>query len=255
MKKFCAHLSFLLLPIVLFCLWEYGAEVALIDVRFFSRPSLIWQEWIKSLQSGLLIRHLSVTLKEAFWGLLFGSVFGTATGLFLAVNRRIGNLLLPFFAGLNGLPKLALAPLLIIWFGIGISSKAIIAGTMVYFVFTFHLYTAYQNVDVELLNSVKLLGANRRQLIRLVIWPSCLPWFLTGLRTGVGMAFSGAIVGEYIGASCGLGWLINDAGGRYDMTCVLYCVLTLIVLIMIFDFGIRLLEQSLLRWRRPRTSL
>ncbi len=229
--------------------WELMAVKGRIDLIFFSSPSRIWREFLSMLETGLLRRHLLVTLQEAALGLFYGSILGSATGLLLGISKRISPVLMPLMVGLNSVPKLALAPLVILWFGIGLGSKVLIAGLMVFFVFTFNLYAGYHSVDASLIQTVRLLGGSRRQLIRLVIWPSCLPWFLASLRTGMGLALSGAIVGEFIGASRGLGWLINDAGGRYDLTRVLCCVFVVIVIMMVLDALLRALERSLLKWR------
>ena len=238
-----------LLLAAFFIFWELMAQLGRIDLIFFSSPSRIWREFLSMLETGLLHRHLSVTLQEAGGGLFYGSVFGSAAGILFGISKRISPVIMPLIVGLNSVPKLALAPLLILWFGIGIGSKVLIAGLMVFFIFTFNLYAGYHSVDASLIQTVRLLGGNRRQLIRLVIWPSCLPWFLASLRTGMGLALSGAIVGEFIGASRGLGWLINDAGGRYDLTRVLCCVLVIIVIMMALDALVRLLERTLLKWR------
>ena len=230
-------------------LWELMASQGRIDLIFFSSPSRIWREFLSMLATGLLRRHLFVTLQEASLGLFYGSVFGSAAGILLGISKRASPVIMPLMVGLNSVPKLALAPLLILWFGIGLTSKVLIAGLMVFFIFTFNLYAAYHSVDAALIQTVRLLGGSRRQLIRLVIWPSCLPWFLASLRTGMGLALSGAIVGEFIGASRGLGWLINDASGRYDLTRVLCCVLVIIVIMMVLDALLRALEGKLLKWR------
>lgn len=240
-----------LIPILaaLFLLWEFCATTERIDVSFFSSPSLIWQEFLHLLVSGLLQRHLFITLQEAALGLLYGSVLGCAAGILLGVSRRASAILLPLAVGLNSVPKLALAPLLILWFGIGLTSKVLISGLMVFFIFTFNLYAGYHSVDPALVHTVRLLGGGRRQIIIHVIWPSCLPWFLSSLRSGAGLALSGAIVGEFIGSTRGLGWLINDATGRYDLTRVLCCVFIIITIMVILDALIRLLERRLLKWR------
>ncbi len=240
-------LALLLGALLLF--WELLAMQGRIDLIFFSSPSRIWGEFLSMLETGLLYRHLSVTLQEAALGLFYGSVFGSVTGILLGISKRISPVIMPLMVGLNSVPKLALAPLIILWFGIGLGSKVLIAGLMVFFIFTFNLYAGYHSVDASLIQTVRLLGGSRRQLVRLVIWPSCLPWFLASLRTGMGLALSGAIVGEFIGSSRGLGWLINDAGGRYDLTRVLCCVFVVIVIMMVLDALLRALERALLKWR------
>lgn len=236
----------------LLLLWEFGSRTGRIDPLFFSRPTLIWAEFLSMLHSGTLWRHLSVTLQEAALGLLYGSVFGSLAGLLLGVGRRSAPLILPVMVGLNSIPKLALAPLFILWFGIGLESKVLMAGLMVFFIFSFNLYAAYRSVDASLVHTLRLLGANRLQIIRHVVWPSCLPWFLASLRSGLGLALSGAIVGELIGASRGLGWLINDAAGRYDLGRVLCCIFVIVTFMMCLDFLVRLLEHVFLKWR-PET--
>lgn len=250
-----AFLPLLLLTVLLaalLLLWEVLARLGHVDVFFFSMPSRIWEECLGLLSSGVLWRHLSVTLQEAALGLLYGALFGSLVGIALGLSRRVTPVVMPLMVGLNSIPKLALAPLFILWFGIGLTSKALMAGLMVFFIFAFNLYAGYRSVDAQLLHTMRLLGAGRLQTVRHVIWPSCLPWFLTSLRSGLGLSLSGAIVGELIGASRGLGWLINDAAGRYDLTRVMACIFVIVVFMMLLDTLLRCLERSLLKWR-PET--
>ena len=230
-------------------LWEIAAQTGAINTVFFSSPSLIWQEFLLLCQTGLLWRHLSVTMHEALLGLFYGCVLGTIAGLLLGANKTLSALFMPLLVGLNSVPKLALAPLIILWFGIGLTSKVLMAGLMVFFIFTFNLYAGYRSVEVSLVNSVRLLGGTRRQIVRHVVWPSCLPWFLTSLRAGLGLSVSGAVVGEFLGASRGLGWLIQDAGSRYNLTRVLCCVFVIIAVMMLLDWLIGRLDRRLLKWR------
>ena len=136
----------------------------------------------------------------------------------------------------------------IIWFGLGLRSKVIMSALMVFFIFVFNLYTGVRGVDPALLSGVRLLGASQGQLLAKVIWPACLPWLLTSLRTGLGLSLSGAIVGEYLGSTKGMGWLLSAAGDVFNSTRVLCCVLVLVVLIIALDAVVHLLEW-LLRWR------
>ena len=229
--------------------WEWGAAAGTVDVFFFGSPSLIWGECMEMVQSGPMARHLSATLQEAGLGLLIGGVLGTLAGLGLGTHPRVSRALMPLMTGLNGLPKLALGPLVIIWFGIGLESKVVIAVLMVFFVFAFNLYSGVTGVERELVTAVKLLGGTRQQIMRKVIWPASIPWLLASLRTGLGLSISGAIVGEYLGAGRGMGWIISNAGERYDVNQVLCCVAVLVILVMLLDGVVRLLERKLLRWR------
>ena len=208
-------------------LWEGAAAAGHVDEFFFSRPSLLWAEFRDMVASGTLARHLATTGQEAGLGLLFGGVLGTLAGLGLGVAPRVSRALMPLMTGLNGLPKLALGPLFIIWFGLGLQSKVLIATLMVFFLF----------------------GGSRGQVLRKVLWPACLPWLLASLRTGLGLALSGAIVGEYLGSTQGMGWLLSAAGDVYNAQRVLCCVLVLVVLIILLDGVVRLLERRLLRWQ------
>lgn len=239
----------LLLLSSLLLLWELLSRSGTIDPLFFSRPSLVWHEFLSMLHSGTLLRHFSITIQEASLGLLYGALFGSLIGILMGACKRSAPLLMPVMVGMSSIPKLALAPLFILWFGIGLTSKVLMAGLMVFFIFSFNLYAGYRSVDAALVQTLRLLGATQLQIARHVIWPSCLPWFLASLRSGLGLALSGAIVGELIGASRGIGWLINDAAARYDITLVLSCIFVIIVLMMLLDFLVHLSERVLLKWR------
>lgn len=234
---------------VLVLVWEGAAAAGRVNVFFFSRPSLLWAEFVRLLTTGALGRHLAVTAREAALGLLFGGVLGTLAGVGLGIHPRVSRALMPLMTGLNGLPKLALGPLFIIWLGLGLKSKVLIAGLMVFFLFAFNLYAGVRSVDRELTTAVKLLGGTRRQVLHKVVWPASLPWLLSSLRTGLGLSMSGAIVGEYLGASRGVGWAISAAGERYDVEQVLCYVLVVVVLVILLDGVVRLLERRLLRWQ------
>ena len=162
-------------------LWEGAAAAGHVDEFFFSRPSLLWAEFRDMVASGTLARHLATTGQEAGLGLLFGGVLGTLAGLGLGVAPRVSRALMPLMTGLNGLPKLALGPLFIIWFGLGLQSKVLIATLMVFFLFAFNLYSGVHSVDPALVSAVRLLGGSRGQVLRKVLWPACLPWLLGGL--------------------------------------------------------------------------
>ena len=213
-------------------LWEAAAAGGHVKEFFFSRPSLLWQEFLTMLSNGMLAKHLSVTCQEAGLGLLFGGVFGTLAGLGLGMSPRVSRALMPLMTGLNGL-----------------RSKVLIAALMVFFIFAFNLYAGVRSVDQELVSAVRLLGATRGQVLSKVIWPACLPWLLASLRTGLGLALSGAIVGEYLGSTRGMGWLLSAAGDVFNAQRVLCCVLILVAIIILLDGLLRLAEHFLLRWR------
>ena len=235
-------------------LWQLGADTQHIDVFFFASPRRILEKMAALLSDGTLQKHCLTTLKEAAMGLLFGGSLGTLSGLALGVHPKASQGLMPLMVGLNGLPKMALGPIFIIWFGIGLASKVMLSTIIVYFIFLFNLQAGAESTDKALIDAVQLLGGTRRQVLRCVVWPSCVPWLLASLRTCVGLSFTGAIVGEYLGASQGLGWLISNAGVRYDIDEVLCCVLTILLLVVALEGLVRLLEHRLLRWKKHSVS-
>lgn len=239
----------LLILVVALAAWEIAGRGGHISEFFFSRPSQLWEEFLTLISKGILVKHLSTTCQEASLGLLLGGIFGTLAGLALGCFPRASRILMPLMTGLNGLPKLALGPLFIIWFGLGLKSKVLISALMVFFVFAFNLYSGVRGVDPELIGAVRLLGGSRRQILQKVLWPACLPWVFTSLRTGLGLSLSGAIVGEYIGSTRGMGWLLSAAGDSFNTPRVLCCVLVLVAIIILLDGLLHLLEHCLLRWR------
>ena len=154
----------LVIVLGLLVLWEVAAAGGHVNEFFFSRPSLLWQEFVDMVSSGLLARHLSTTGQEAGLGLLFGGVLGTLAGLGLGISPRVSRALMPLMTGLNGLPKLALGPLFIIWFGLGLQSKVLISALMVFFIFAFNLYSGVRSVDPAL---VAALRGHRRGVLGL----------------------------------------------------------------------------------------
>ena len=234
---------------VLCLLWEWAAAGGHVNDFYFSRPSAVWQTFRDLVAAGTLQKHFLVTVKEAAMGLLIGGVLGTLTGLGLGVHPRVSSALMPLMTGLNGVPKLALGPLFIIWLGLGLKSKVLIAALMVFFVFAFNLYAGIRSVDRTLTLSVRLLGGSRGQILRKVLWPASLPWLMASLRTALGLSLSGAIVGEYLGAGKGMGWAISSAGERYDTAAVLCYVLVIIVLVVVLDCVLRAAEKWVLRWQ------
>lgn len=234
---------------VLVLVWQWAAAAGQINIFYFSSPAAVWRAFLDLTAAGTLQKHLAVTAGEAALGLLFGGVLGTLTGLGLGVRPRLSQALMPLMTGLNGVPKLALGPLFIIWLGLGLRSKVLISALMVFFQFAFNLYAGVRSVDRDLVLSVRLLGGTGGQILRKVLWPATLPWLLASLRAGLGLSLSGAVVGEYLGASKGLGWAISSAGERYDTAQVLCYVLVIVVLVVALDGVLRGVEKRLLRWQ------
>jgi len=240
-----ARIAFLIL---LLLGWEYGS-IALKAEFFVSRPTAIAESFLHLLQSGEFLYHLSITATEAALGFLTGSAAGVAAGLLLGRLTSLADVLDPFLMALYSLPKVALAPLFILWFGIGMEMKVILAAATVFFLVFLNTYTGVRNVSVEQLAILRLMGANERHLITKVIAPSAFTWVFAGLRLSVPYALIGAVVGEMIAANRGLGFLLSDAAAQFDTAAVFASLLGIIFLAMIFNGIVKLIEGMLMPWK------
>lgn len=239
----------LLIVCAFFLIWEMLIRLNIADPFFVSQPSSIINDFVSIIISGEIFPHIKVTLYEAFSGLLIGSIGAIVFALVLGKFQKIAQILDPIIMSLYGIPKLTLAPLFILWFGLGIESKIFLAAVEVFFLVFFNTYAGYKNVDVDLVNAVKLMGAKEIQIMQKVILPSCVPWILTGIRAGFGVGLIGAIVGEYMGSDKGLGWMIQYSSGMCDITRVLTCILILIIVMGVLNYCLKLVEQKTLKWR------
>ncbi|MCR1899932.1 ABC transporter permease [Irregularibacter muris] len=231
--------------------WEWAAQAKIYNSLFTSFPSDILKDLVKFYTSGDLVRHTSVTLQEAFMGLFYGTIAGIIAGLLLAQLESLGKILLPIITAIHGIPQLTLAPVYVLWFGLGMISKIFLAGLMVFFHVFFATYSGIQNVEPKLIESANLLGAGKIQTLIYVVLPSSMPWILSGIRIGVGSSLVGAIIGEYIGASAGFGWMIAYATSFFNIARVMSCILILLVVGSILNFILDKTENYLLRWRAP----
>ncbi|MFZ5813353.1 MAG: ABC transporter permease [Thermodesulfobacteriota bacterium] len=239
----------LLLILAVLAVWEGLARIKVIDPFFMSQPTAILADMAEAFSSGEILPHILVTLKEALAGLLLGTVSGILTALFLEKADVAARVLDPIIMAFYGIPKLALGPIFILWFGLGIESKIFLAALMVYFLVLFNSYAGFRNVDPCLVNAAKLMGATNRQIMFKVMLPSSIPWVLAGIKAGLGAALLGAVVGEYIGANSGLGWMVEYAGGMYDIARVFTCIIVLMMLMAALNGALGILEKRLLRWR------
>lgn len=229
--------------------WQLLADKGLINPLFFSSPKQVFKDMAEMFSTGYILPHIGITLYAAFLGLFYGIVLGTATALVVGNNRVLAHILEPIFVGIHGLPLLALGPLFVVWFGIGIKSKIFMATISVFFLVFFNIYAGFKDVDIQLIQTLKLMRAGKMQLMTKVILPSCIPWLIASLKAGVGAAVLGAIVGEYLGATAGLGWVIQSAGGYYNITRVIACVIILMVIMFILNAAVSWIDRKVLRWR------
>ena len=244
----------ILLISLFFILWEWSARTELYNSFFTSYPSEILKDLIEFYRSGDLVKHTSVTLKEALTGLLYGTIIGVFLGLLLGQLQILGKIILPIITAIHGVPQLTLAPVYILWFGLGMTSKIFLASLMVFFNVFFATYDGIQNIEPKLVESSNLLGAGTIQTLWYVVLPSSMPWILSGIRGGVGACLIGAIIGEYMGASSGFGWMIAYATSYFNIARVMSCIFILLIVGIILNFMLDKVEIYLLRWR-PETKL
>jgi NitT/TauT family transport system permease protein len=230
--------------------WEGGVRAGLMDPFFVSQPSAIVVRLGEWFASGFLWPHLGITLQEAGLGLLIGGVVGTATGFALARWTTAASIVQPYIMMLNAVPRVLLAPLFLLWFGLGIWSKVALAVTLVFFVMFFNAYQGVRNAEAVLIANVRMLGATERQLVRHVLLPSALSWIFSSLQTSLGFAIIGAVVGEYLGATRGLGYVISQAEGTFDTTGVFSGMVILSLVVVAISSVVSRVERWLLRWNR-----
>jgi NitT/TauT family transport system permease protein len=241
--------SQIVLGVVFLGLWQAGVSLKLLDPFFFSRPSDIAARIASWLSSGSIWRHLAVTLEESLLGLIIGSAIGIALGFALARSPFAARVLDPYITMLNAVPRVVLAPLFLLWFGLGIWSKVALAVTLVFFVMFFNTYQGVRDADRVIVDNVRMLGATERQLMRHVLFPSALSWIFSSLHTSLGFAMVGAVVGEYLGAARGLGYVIAQAEGTFDTTGVFAGMTVLSAVVAVVGAGVTRLERYLLRWK------
>lgn len=216
-------------------------------------PGETWQSLVGYARSGLLALDVSRTLTQAFLGLALGMATGTALGVALAYARRLGDALEPLLAALNSLPRVAVAPLLIIWFGLGITSKVLLAFFTVVFVIFMNTYSGVRSVDPDLVRAVQVMGGGSRHVARWVVLPWVASWVFAALRTSISLALAATVTGEFVGSTHGLGYRMVLATGVLDTPRVFAILLVLMTVGYAVVEGARRVEAYLLRWRPEPT--
>lgn len=232
----------------------WAALTRLLDLPAFilPGPGLVWDRFLTSLSNGQLGRHTVATLIEVLSGLLAGSLFATVLGYLLAKSPTLEKLIAPYLVASQSIPMVAIAPLLVIWFGSGIFSKILICALIVFFPVLINTVVGLREVPQDLCDLMHSLNATRGQTLWKLEVPAALPIFLGGLRVGATLSVIGAVVGELVGADRGLGFLINVGRGQYDTALVFVAVITLIVMAMAL-YGIVLwIEKRVLAWQSWR---
>ena len=216
---------------------------------FFGEPVIILQRIWDWFAGGEIYSHLGVTLYETVMAFVIGTIAGLAVGLWLALSPVAAAVADPFIKGFNSMPRVILAPIFAVWFGLGPASKIALGFTLVFFIVFFNVYQGVREVNPNVLASAKMLGATRRQLLRYVYLPSAMSWVFSSLHTSVGMAFVAAVIGDYLGSAEGVGYLILQAETTFDMNTVMAGILVLTACALILDRIVTEVEKRLMRWQ------
>ncbi len=217
---------------------------------FFGQPPIVASRiWDWFVVHHDIYGHLWVTLVETVLAFAIGTALGLGCGLWLALSPLAAAVTDPFIKALNSMPRVILAPIFAVWFGLGIASKVALGVTLVFFVVFFNVYQGVKEVSPVVLASARMLGASRRDLLRHVYLPSATSWVFSSLHTSVGLAFVGAVVGEYLGSSRGVGYLILQAEGAFDIDTVMAGIVVLTVFALLLDGIVGRIERRLMRWQ------
>ncbi len=254
-------LAHLLIVGVVFVVWYALTTPGLVSEAyankiafFFGRPLQVVRVVFDWFTSGKIYPHLAITLWETLLAFAAGSVLGLAVGLWLALTPTASAIAEPYITAMNAMPRVILAPIFAVWFGLGVLSKVALGVTLVFFIVFFNVYQGVKEVSPVVLANARMLGASRRQLLRSIYLPSATSWVFSSLHTAVGMAFVGAVVGEYLGSAKGVGYLIQQAEGAFDINTVFAGILVLTAFALVVDFVVGRVERRLLVWRPTRSE-
>jgi sulfonate transport system permease protein len=240
----------LCLACLLLGFWEYLSAAKIIDPFFFSRPSEIALRVVHWVATGFLWSHLLATLIETLLSFLIGGCLGALLGFALGTMPLAATVLDPYIRIANALPRVVLAPIFLLWFGLGIWSKVALGVTVVFFIVFFNTFRGIREVDPLLINNARMLGASKRQLAQHVLLPSALAWIFSSLHVSVGMAIVAVVVGEYLGASRGIGYLIAQAEGVFDSTAMFAGMAILGLSVLLIGAAVGWVERRLSTWKQ-----
>lgn len=243
-----------LVAVVFLGFWHIASTTTLFgavkDIQFFfSTPLDVGARIVKWFAEGSIWHHLGITLLESVLAFVIGTAAGIVCGFWLARRPLLADVFDPYIKAANALPRVVLAPIFALWLGLGIWSKVALGFTLVFFIVFFNVFQGVREVSPNVLANARMLGMSERQLLRHVFVPSALSWVFSSLHTSVGFAVVGAVVGEYLGSAAGLGYLIQQAEGVFDVTGVFAGMVVLMAFVLIIDGLVTLAERRLLAWR------
>lgn len=237
-----------ILGIVILLAWQ-GASDRLIDSFFVSNPVEVGERLWQWTADGSIFLHLWATVYATLMGFLVGAIGGVVLGIWLGVSPFMGRLLGPYLNALNALPKVALAPLFVLWFGLGVESKIALAAALVLFLVFLNTIAGVREVDQDLIDGARLMRATRAQVIFKVIVPSALSWVFAGLKISVPYALIGAVIGEMIAANRGLGYLVQFSGAQFDTAGVFAVLIVIALLAVALNYSVDVIQNRMQRWR------
>ncbi len=247
-KRLLVIVGRVLVGIALVALWEY-ASGRWIEPLFISSPSAVSMRLWRWLVTGQLWNHLSITLYATAIGFAIGATVGFVLGILFGRYKTVADIFDPYITAIYSIPKIALAPLFIIWFGIGIESKVAVSASIVFFVVFLNTYAGTRDVNPLHVHSTRIMGASEIEIMRHVIVPSAAAWVITGLKVSVPYALVGTVIGEFMSSNRGIGFVIAQATGLFDTTSVFAGLVTLGVVGAVINVALKHLETWLLRWK------
>ena len=230
--------------------WHVLTATDILPAFVFGQPLLVFGQIVDWFLSGKIFLHLGVTILETLLSFAIGTILGLMAGLWLGLSPFAAQVADPFLKGMNSMPRVVLGPIFAVWFGLGIWSKVWLGVTIVFFLVFFNVFQGVREVSPTVLANVRLLGANRRQLLRMVYIPSAMSWVFASLHNAVGLAFVGAVVGEYLGSARGVGYLILQAEGMFNMNAVFAGIIVLTGCAFVLDQIVTVVERRLLVWQQ-----
>ena len=238
----------LALGIGVLLIWQ-GASGRLIDNFFISNPIDVGSRLYRWTIDGSIFAHIAATVYATAMGFIIGSVGGAILGVWLGVSPFASRLLNPYLNALNALPKVALAPLFVLWFGLGIESKIALAAVLVLFLVFLNTFAGVREVDQDLIDGARLMRATRTQVILKVIIPSAASWVFAGLKIAMPYALIGAVLGEMIASNRGLGYLVQFSGSQFDSAGVFAVLFVIALLAVGLNYLVELAQRRIERWR------
>lgn len=243
------------LIVVIVLVWEGVAQLGLVREFVISRPSRIWAWLSEAVLGQFFWINVLVTVRETLLGLLIGAAFGVLSGFALAHWLYAYRVLEPFIMALYSLPRVALAPLFLVWFGIGEASKVALAASLVYFVMLLNTFSGVREIDQGLVNAARTMGASKGFIARRILLPASMAFIFAGLRVSIGLALIGTIVGEMMAGQYGLGQMIARAANMFDTAQVFGIIIVLAILAVLLNESMKFVEQRTMRWQPPTKRL